>query len=460
MKVMQRFLIGVVLVIALGIAWVAAFNFETDLQRQARLVGWADNLIEDKIYIRAMPFLEEAYTVKSDRTPEIVEKLKQVYYQLKYMSSYEAMLDIQMAADDATSSPFLEAAAYKLERNRYEDAFTVMKSGITRTNCEELTAYYEKTRYTHSFSTLYYLDVSAIFERTIMVCSQDNLWGIIDIYADEIIPCEYDKISTYSNRRAIVSYDGEVFSINRNNQRDDLLKSRDDDADFIVGDFGNFNGTSLPVQINGKWVRVRSGSNFSQDKTEFEYGTGGYEEMGMITGGYAAVKENGKWGLIAAVGGSFAIAAEYDDIIRDELGISFSQNAVFAKKGNQVFLYVLENGEFKRIDGVFEDARVFNADGWAAVKLNGKWCFIDTAGEIKLELSAEYEDALSFSGHLAAVKKDSAWGYVCLKGNLVIYRDPQDEDTSPFIAAKSFSNGRAPVQTESGWGIITLREFE
>jgi len=67
-------------------------------------------------------------------------------------------------------------------------------------------------------------------------------------------------------------------------------------------------------------------------------------------------------------------------------------------------------------------------------------------------LNPQYDDAESFSQHLAAVKVGQKWGYVSLYGELVI---------GPiFDQAKSFSQGCAPVRTGEGWQIITLVEYE
>jgi hypothetical protein len=63
-----------------------------------------------------------------------------------------------------------------------------------------------------------------------------------------------------------------------------------------------------------------------------------------------------------------------------------------------------------------------------------------------------FDDALSFGQHLAAVKQGDFWGYISLKGDIVI--EPV------FLEAKSFSNGSAPVLTERGWNFITLLEYK
>jgi hypothetical protein len=129
----------------------------------------------------------------------------------------------------------------------------------------------------------------------------------------------------------------------------------------------------------------------------------------------------------------------------DELGQSCAQGAVFVKKGNSVCLFV----DGSQVGEAYDDAKPFGREGYAAVKKNGKWGFIDTSGDIKI--GCQFDDALSFGQHLAAIKRDGFWGYISLYGKIVI--EPV------FLQAKSFADGSAPVLTERGWRFISLLEY-
>ena len=117
---------------------------------------------------------------------------------------------------------------------------------------------------------------------------------------------------------------------------------------------------------------------------------------------------------------------------------------VFVRRGGKAIL--LSDGEEI---ASFDNALPF-ADGWAAVKQNGKWGFVDTQGQFLIE--PQFDDALSFGQHLAAVKVGGLWGYVNVYGKIVI--EPQ------YREVKSFHHGSAPVLTQDGWKFITLIEYE
>lgn len=122
------------------------------------------------------------------------------------------------------------------------------------------------------------------------------------------------------------------------------------------------------------------------------------------------------------------------------------------------------------------------SDGLAAFVTNKKWGYIDTNGNIAIE--PVYESAKSFYAELAPVKKAGKWGYINTKGEMVIapkfneaYRFSKDkvavvrgaDNKRGFIEidgeykikptyrdVKSFSQSLAPVMVSDKWGYINL----
>lgn len=82
-------------------------------------------------------------------------------------------------------------------------------------------------------------------------------------------------------------------------------------------------------------------------------------------------------------------------------------------------------------------------EGWALVKDQGKYGFIDQAGNSS---EIKYEEALPFEEGLAAVKLDTKWGYIDLDLKPVI----------PFMFEKAepFYQGKASVKRGGKWGMI------
>lgn len=432
MKIGSRILLITGCAALLIVSWVVAVTAPSEAEKQAMLVEQAAAYVEDGIFIRAVPLLEEAAGYRGDRLNEAETLLKQTYLQLLnqqgYQRKYTALLDTQMQREGAGADVFQEAASFYLERSRPAQAFAVLRDGIVKTGSKELVELYESCRYDYQMGYTIYEDVTAASGSTIGV-SMDGLWGLAKADGTLLIPCQYEQISTYSQDRMIVKQNGEIFAVDSAGNRVALLKEP-------AKEFGNFADDRVSLLIDGQWRRANG---------EFVVGATGFEGLGTYSGGYTAAKENGKWGVID-LQNEWLLAPEYDEIKTDELGRAFGQGAVFAKKNGAVHLYV----DGKPMGNSYEDARPFGAEGYAAVKQAGKWGFVDTEGQLRI--SCQYDNALSFGQHLAAVEVDGLWGYISLSGELVI--------PASFLQAKSFSSGSAPVLTERGWRFITLIEYK
>lgn len=431
MRNYSRVIVAAGCLVVLLISWVVVITAKSDVQRQLELMDQAAAYIKDGAYVPAVPLLEEAAGYSTARTSEIETELKRVYLALidqrGYRRRYISLLETQMNRRNASPDVFAEAAIYYLGVSQTDEALETLRNGIERTGSEELTELYEKNRYTYEMSRTSYDYVAAICGNTVQVRT-DGLWGIARANGIPLIPCEYEQISTFSVDRAIVRQNGEIFAVDGNNNRVAMLHE-------AATDFGNYADNRIPFLIDGRWHRSTG---------ELAPGTAVFEQIGMYSGGYAAARTDGKWGVIGT-GSNWLIPADYDEILQDELGRCYAQGAVFARIGDAIFLLV--GG--RQVGEVFEDARPFSEEGYAAVRRNGKWGFIDTNGTVMIDFI--FEDALSFGQHLAAVRIDGLWGYISIYGRIAI--EPV------FIEAKSFSGGSAPVLTQRGWQFITLLEY-
>jgi len=416
----------------LAISWLIAINSKSAAEKQLVLIGQAAALYIDGVYIRAVPLLEEAAGYDAAHTITAENELKKVYRALignrGFSRRYTELLEKQMRRKNAQPDVFIEAADYYLRTLKPKEALAVLRAGIEKTGSADLIALYEGSRYTFEVSRTSFESITGIYKMTAQVQS-DGKWGIADADGIIMIPCVYEKISTFHRDRAIVEKDGVIYAVDKDNNRVAMPHE-------TVSDFGNLSDDRIPLLIEDGWYRSTG---------EFERGASVFEDFGMYSEGYAAAKSGGKWGVIDRAM-SWLIPAEYDEIIRDELGQCYAQGAVFARRGDTVCLF--SNGKW--MEDVYQDARPFSGEGFAAVRKNGKWGFIDTNGAVMIEFI--YDEALSFGQHLAAVKKGDFWGYISKHGNLVI--------DAVFYDAKSFSDGSAPVLTERGWQFITLVEYK
>lgn len=432
MSSLKKILIAVCCLLLLAAGWLAALFSKTDADRQLELLDAAQSYLDDEIYVKAAPLLEEAANYSAAHTLQAEEDLKEAYRPLldqsEYSSKYEDLLDKQMAREDCAPEIYLEAARYYLDTSQKSDAFEVLRSGIEKTGSEELTSFYEANRYLYTAGYNAYQEVTDFLNGYIQV-RQDGYWGIASPSGRLTLPCQYDALTTCYGGEVILMEDGVISGIDMDGNRVALYKGEP------AREAGNFNENRLAVRQSGGWVLATGDLNT---------GSTLFEDLKTFSNGGAAAKLNGKWGVISRNGTDWLLDPAYDGVICDGLGRCWCDEAVFVRKDGGV--YLISSGE--QVAGPFEDARPF-AGGWAAVKKDDEWGYIDREGVVQIDF--QFEDARSFTMHLAAVKTSRGWGYVGLSGELVI--EPI------FLDAKAFEDGTAPVKTGDGWQFITLEEY-
>lgn len=172
---------------------------------------------------------------------------------------------------------------------------------------------------------------------------------------------------------------------------------------------------------------------------------GNYEYASAINGDIAAVKEGSKWKLIDAKG-KVRGKDSYESVILDDKGIAFRNDRAFVEKADG---YYLVDDKGKKIGKQkYEDARLFlEADGYAAVKVDGKWGFVDKTGKMVIE--PQFADAHSFANGYAAIKKNGKWGFIDENGEIVI--------RAQFEDARDFNDkGNVFVKDGTQWRLLEL----
>ena len=108
---------------------------------------------------------------------------------------------------------------------------------------------------------------------------------------------------------------------------------------------------------------------------------------------------------------------------------------------NKLWGYCIEDKWI--IPSQYERAFSYSEDV-ACVRLNGKFGYINIAGEVVINF--RFDNAFSFSEGLAAVNMNGKWGFITHSGaSIVSYR---------FDNAKSFTEGLAAVNMNGKWGFI------
>ena len=428
----KRILLMIMCSILLYVSWSAVINMRDPVEKQAELIEMAKAEISNKTHVNAVPYLTDAAGYNTDLTVEALVDLKNVYIELGETQAYLNTLKQLTSLVNCPADIYDEFTDYYINKNNLVDALKLLKLGIENTTDSTLIDKYEKIRYKYTIGKEIYDDVTLYHNKGIQV-KKDGFWGLANSSGKLIIPCEYEKISTYDTVNngcvIVLRSDKSIAALNMKNHPTAIMGTK-------VTQLGNLSQNIIPLRIeNGNWILADSKliSNYKE-----------YENIGTVSGSSVAVKTDQKWG-VARLGNDLIVPYEYDAIIMDEIGRCYAQDAVFVKKDGDVLLF--KNGV--SLTDIYSDAKPFGNEGYAAVKKDGKWGYIDVNGEIKIKY--QFDDALSFEQNLAAVKNGEYWGYIDINGKIAI--EPV------FKGAKSFLEGHAPVLYDNGWRFITLIEY-
>lgn len=162
--------------------------------------------------------------------------------------------------------------------------------------------------------------------------------------------------------------------------------------------------------------------------------------------GLALVQIKDKWGYIDRTG-RMVIPPRFDDA--DSFHDGFARvNLRSVKRG-----YIDKAGKFVPMPDAVESFGAL-AEGLIAVKVDGKWGFINTLGEMVIAPQfdpdiGDYGDDVyygSFTDGLATVKSKGKWGYINKGGQFAI--------APRFDKAKPFEGSLARVLVKERWGLI------
>lgn len=394
-----------------------------------KYISNAEKYANDGIVVKAVEEYDKALDIK--QSVEVYEALGNLY--IKY-DEIETAIECgkKMINDfpkDVKGYEFLMELYASQEM--YSEFFDLHKEFVAhKYKSDKVDELYKANMYQYEIGYISYQNVID-FSGGYWIVERDDKWGYSGASGGQaVIPCSFSDAKAFiGGTAAVKDVDGNVFYIDAEGNK--IAVAPEDVNATDLGIFGNI-------------IAVKSGKKYGYYSDSFKYLFGEYDYAGTFNNGVAPVKEGEKWFIINTRGEKISEQG-YDDVILDFRDVAFASNRAFVKTENE---YIMIDEKGNRVgDQSFESAKVFKGDGYAAVMKNGKWGFVNSAGEIVIE--SKYDDALSFSNGLAAVCQSYLWGYIDLEGNVVI--------TPAFSNVRSFnSSGVSYIYDSDSWKQIKL----
>jgi len=407
--------ITVLLVVVIAFGWLAAVlaprnKVQTEIDAH---IQQADDYIDRKLYQKAIEEYDEALKLKPDERIWVMKlDAHKNLFEWNEKDFYKKYL--QAAKDCAKLYPMnvdfqITLADLYLYKEDYVSAYKSLSDCIAAGNKDEKIAdYLFKVTYAFKTQQTLYLDYKPLVNDFYVVSRREDKY-----YYLKAVDRSYDYNSLYAFAGPIgddgirlITNDLGNFLIDSNNVIQGIIKD-------VPEDCGIFSDGLIPIKTNGKYSYYDILGDVQFNKAQFDY-------AGTFINGTAAVCKDGKWYIIDKDGNA-TDDQKYEDIVLFQDGTYTKSDVKLLKYGGKYHL--LNKGEEK---GEYTDADILTDDGLIAVCQNGKWGFVNFAGEMKIE--PQFMEARSFSNGLAAVYNGESWGFINTEGQLAIEYQFPDVD--------------------------------
>lgn len=274
-----------------------------------------------------------------------------------------------------------------------------------------------------------YDDVSVYSENLCAVYDSKG-WGYINRKGTKTISSQYIAAAAFSDGSAeIMDRDGDAYLVDSSGNK------------ILVVEIGAPIEDIQPA-YNGVYV-FRTGAGWGLYKKDGSPVLEGIDQTSSAGNGVIAARKNGAWSIYDTEG-NILLEQSFEDVIQDERNVAYRSGRLFVKKDGSYLMIDLEGNQYGE---KYEDAVLFQDATYAAVQKDGKWGFVNTAGEWVIEPA--YENARSFSNGYAAVCMNGKWGFINENNDLCI--------EYVFDQAKDFTtSGTVFVMQDHVWKLLCL----
>jgi len=327
-------------------------------------------------------------------------------------------------------------------------------------------------------------DSAGSFHKGVAPVLIDKLWGLIDHSGNWVARPRYAEMEGGANGLFPVKFDGTWGYIDAKGQL--AVQPKFEQAE-------PFEGTVAAVKSGGRWGYLRLNGTIETDFI--------FSEIGGREGDYVSARDAKGWAVFKVLPKGSPIRVDFQGLDDSPLqrAYSVSEGSVIAKFKDGERLFLIDNsGSIQEPDnffvaqhfpvfddptkfssirrmsegfaaasaapnswgylhkasgdflwpGRFQDASAFSR-GFAPVKINNKWGYIDRLGRIALQPA--YSTAYPFRGDYAVITQGDKRGFLRLgqQGGISEFIAPRFED------AFRFTEGLAPVKVSGRWGYVS-----
>ncbi len=433
-------IILMVMLALLFVSWGNVSRYHSNIEEQfQRHMTAAQEYEAKQIYVDAVSEYEKALAMDSDNY-ELAIKIKDLYQLLNNHEQFLAACQRAKNIDPTKPEMHQILIDYYWNLQEYTTAYSYLKEAQKyfpedeniKSKILQLKGMY--TRIDTSFQEFMGWCYTEECNDGVAVIKTNDKYGLLNPNNSSLLQCMYEEVGPVSAGVFPIKVNGEYYYADLSGNRKIVP---DEPAEYL----GPFNNGMAVSRVNGVYGYIdQKGKSIT-----FQF-----EDAGSFSNGVAPVKVQGQWMLITT---SFEVVngLVFEDILMDEYGFCSVYGVFFGKTNGKYHLYDIKGNNLSAAycDG-FEDAKLFVSDQPAAIKMDGKWGYVDKSGVIVL--TPTFEDADSFNFSYGPFKENGKWGCIGITGERWI------EPTFDYMTAFQ-RNGLALIKQGSLTQFIKLNYY-
>lgn len=407
------------LIMLLGSGWLlAAYTAlaHDDVREQDAMIAVANRYLEDKLYIRAANQYREALSAYgTENNLKYEGELLEIYKEGGMSEAYYGLMEERISRGTAAVEEYLELAGAYIGEGSVNRAIPVLQQGMKSFQDEALTALYESICYGYGISGTTFTQMSMPASDWCIPAFDGEHWGYVGANGRVVLDFLYEEATCFAGNYAVVRLDGIYTLIDKNGYWNAVDKNSLDQVTSISG---------------RRIVGVKDGKYGIYSNTFDQLSGDTYDMACLSDNGLVAVQKDDRWAILDETLQPIT-DYQFTDVAVNSKGQVFHGN--YAVVADEQGYYLINAAGEAWFDTRFADAKGMEEGLFAVADSSGRWGFADEKGQLLVD--CQYEEALSFSNRLAAVKYAGKWGYINRHNTMVI--EAQFKQAFPFLEGKS-----------------------
>lgn len=443
----MRKLFPIILVLCIAGAWIAVIYRNVNMPAEyEKILADAYDSCESGFYLEAQQYLKEARALRGLEGDYRMEALQRdIYSGMQNENDYEKQLRSMIEDYPEQEENYEKLISYyrsmqdTKELCRYLPEYRNLwpDNAVIKQAAEELDKQYRLLEV--GYYDVCYATSSLV---NIQVNTPETIEGeelikrkLVNAKGNEVFSAKYAQMSVAQDGTSCFVCDSDGNWSRVDSEGNLLAKNQKIAFDFIGRLAGNNIATAI---VDGQY-------RFINEKMQIAEPV--WEDAGTFINGINAVKKGGGWAFVTTDNWREVTEFPYQDIPRNSQDGCVADG--FSVAADEKGYYVVNTQDFLQVsDHVYEEMKAFESGQPTAYRSGDSWGFVDNQGEIFIE--ACYEDVQPFINGYAAIKQNGLWGYIDKNKTIVV--EPQFQE-----ALNVLDSGYAYVKTESGyWSYIII----